>query len=46
MANEYRYFLESDFEGNSRLFILVHSHQDDNGKRLKAQILLTNKMYY
>ena len=33
MANEYRYFLESDFEGNSRLFILVHSHQDDNGKK-------------
>ena len=46
MANEYRYFLESDFGGNSRLFILVYSHQDDNRKRLRAQILLTNEMYY
>ena len=36
-TNEYRYFLESDFVGVSRLFVLVYSNQDDNAKRYKAR---------
>ena len=35
MTNEYRYFLESDFAGVSRLFVFVYSNAD-NGKRYKA----------
>ena len=40
MTNEYRYFLESNFPGVSRLFVLVYSNQDNNSKRFKA------KQYY
>ena len=36
MINEYRYFLESNFVGVNRLFVLVYSNQDDNSKRIKA----------
>ena len=35
-ANEYRYFLESNFAGVSRLSILVYSNQDGNAKRFNA----------
>ena len=31
--NEYRYFLQSNFVGVSRLFFLIHSNQDDIPKR-------------
>ena len=33
--NEYRYFLESNFAGVSRLFVLVYSNQDVNSKKFK-----------
>ena len=36
-ANEYRYFLESNFVGVSRLFVLVYSNQDANSKRFKTR---------
>ena len=36
-ANEYRYFLESNFVGVHRLFVLVYSTQDVNSKRIKTQ---------
>ena len=36
-ANEYRYFLESNFVGVSRLFVLVYSNQDDITKRFKTR---------
>ena len=36
-TNEYRYFLESDFVGVNRLFVLVHLKEDDNVKRFKAK---------
>ena len=35
-ANEFRYFLESNFVGVNRLFILVHSNQDDDSKRFRS----------
>ena len=36
-ANEYRYFLESNFVGVKRLSVLVYSNQDNNAKRSKSQ---------
>ena len=36
-ANEYRYFLELNFVGVSRLIVLVYSNQDVNTKRIKTQ---------
>ena len=36
-ANKYRCFLESNFVGVNRLFVLVYSNLDDNVKRYKAQ---------
>ena len=39
-TNEYRQFLESNFEGVNRLFVLVYINRDDASKRFKA------KMYY
>ena len=36
-TNEFRYFLESNFVGVSRLFVLVYSNQDEDSKRLKAK---------
>ena len=40
MKNEYRYFLDSNFVGINRFFVLVYSDQDENSKSYKA------KMYY
>ena len=37
VTNEYRYFLESNFVGVNRLFLLVYSIQDENAKRYKVQ---------
>ena len=37
-AWEYRYFLESNFVGANRLFVLINSNQDDNAKRYRARI--------
>ena len=37
VTNEYRYFLESNFVGVNRLFLLVYSIQGENAKRYKAQ---------
>ena len=34
---KYRYFLESNFVGGNRLFVLIYLNQDDNAKRYKAQ---------
>ena len=36
-TNEYRYFLESNFVGVNRLFVLVYSNQDANSKRFKTR---------
>ena len=36
-TNEYRHFLESNFAGINRLFVLIYSKEDDNGKRYKAK---------
>ena len=36
MANEYRYFLESNFAGVNRLFFLVYTNEGDNAKRFKT----------
>ena len=33
---EYRYFLESNFVGVNRLFVLVYSNQDNNSKSFKT----------
>ena len=34
-ANEYRYFLKSNFVGVNRLLVLIYSNDDDNAKRFK-----------
>ena len=36
-TNEYRYFLESNFAGVNRLFVLVDSNEDTDSKRFKAK---------
>ena len=36
-TNEYRYFLESNFIGVNRLFVLVYSNQDVDSKRFKTR---------
>ena len=36
-ANEYRYFLESDFVGVNRLFLLAYSNQDANAKKFNTR---------
>ena len=35
-TNEYRYFLESNFVGVNRLFVVVYTNQDVNSKRFKT----------
>ena len=35
--NEYRYFLESNFVGFNRVFVLLYANQDDNAKNVKTQ---------
>ena len=35
-TNEYRYFLESNFSGVNRLFVLVYSNHHANAKRFNA----------
>ena len=37
MANEYRYFLESNFVGVNRLFVLIYLNQDENAERFKGK---------
>ena len=36
-ANEYRYFLKSNFVGVNRLFVLVYTNQATNAKSCKAK---------
>ena len=36
-TSEYRYFLESNFVGVNRLFVLVYTNEDNNAKRFNAQ---------
>ena len=36
-ANEYRYFLESNYLDYNRLFVLVYKNQDDNAKRFETR---------
>ena len=36
-TNEYRYFLESNFVGVDRSFVLVYASQGNNSKRYKAK---------
>ena len=40
-TNELRYFLESNFVGVNRLFVLVYSNHDNNAKRFKGKIYQT-----
>ena len=35
--NEYRYFLESNFVGVNRVFVLVYTNQDADSKRFKIR---------
>ena len=37
MPNEYRHFLESNFVGVNRLFVLVYTDENNNAKRFDAQ---------
>ena len=37
MANDHRYFLESNFVGINRLFVLIYTNVDGNAKRVKAR---------
>ena len=37
ITNKYRYFLEWNFVGVNRLFVLVYSNQDNNAKRFKTR---------
>ena len=37
MANEFRYFLKSNFVGGNRLFVLVYTNEGRNAKRFNAQ---------
>ena len=41
--NKWIYFLESNFVGVNRLFVLVYSNQDDTSKRYKAKIYFLPK---
>ena len=43
MKNEHSFFLESNFSGVNRLFVLVCPNQDDNPKRYKAEIYNLSK---
>ena len=43
MINGYRYFLESNFAGVNRLFVLVYTNQDDNVKRFKLKDIIYQK---
>ena len=44
--NEYRYFLESQFGGVSRLLALIYLNKDDDdAKRYKARSYFFTKMY-
>ena len=36
-ANEYRYFLESNFVRVNKLFVLLYTNQDANTKRFNAR---------
>ena len=36
-TNEYRYFLETNFVGVNRLFVLIYTNEDDNSNRFKAK---------
>ena len=37
MTNKFRYFLESNFVGVNRLFVLVYSNRDADSERFKAK---------
>ena len=43
MTNEFRYFLESNFVGVNKLFVLVYSNENAASKRFK--VLLTKRNY-
>ena len=47
-TNEYRYFLESNFVGVNRFFVLIYSNQSDSFKRCngKRYYLLKGIMIY
>ena len=36
MTNEFRYFLESNFFGVNRLFVLIYPNEGNNAKRFNA----------
>ena len=36
-TNKYRYFLEPNFVGVNRMFLLVYSNENDNAKRYKTR---------
>ena len=42
-TNEYRYFLESNFVGTNRLFVLVYTNEDAHATRFKAKIYYVPK---
>ena len=40
MTNEYRQFLESNFAGVNRLFVLAYSNEDANSKIFKLKDII------
>ena len=40
MANEYRYFIESNFVGVNRLFVLVYLNRDNDVKNILLKDML------
>ena len=43
-TNEYRYFLQSNFVGVNRLFILIYWNVDDNVKSIKMEDIFYQKV--
>ena len=47
-TSEYRYFLESNFVGVNRLFVLIYSNQDNNSKGTikNYNVIINGKDFY
>ena len=43
-TNEYRCFLESNFVGVNKLFVLIYSNHDYDAKRYKARSMMYQKV--
>ena len=43
-TNEYRYFLESNFVGVNKLFVLIYSNHDYDAKDIKLEGMMYQKV--